>query len=208
MSFSTRDFVLRKTYVVLECIALEQLNARFAAGNNELAAAVRQDQDLQAESDVLQKEIIISMSKDAINRDRVLEGIKRSKLVSVKNARETLQSLLRETFPAYVELAKPQPLNIHQVQMLLADDEALIVFDFDAKSYAWVVTRTSADWAELPISTKDLDTQVKALRDSLTFDVDKPLTRSLLSPFTKKHSGRLLTRSPRKSGYRLSPTEL
>jgi hypothetical protein len=57
---------------------------------------------------------------------------------------------------------------------LLADDEALVDFDFDARSYAWVITRTSADWAELKILAKALAEQVRQLRQSLTFDVDKP----------------------------------
>jgi CHAT domain-containing protein len=42
------------------------------------------------------------------------------------------------------------------------------VFDFDAKSYAWIITRSDADWKELSISAKDLDAQVKALRAWLT----------------------------------------
>ena len=62
---------------------------------------------------------------------------------------------------------------------MLADDEALVVFDFDAKSYAWVITRTSAEWVELNVSAKDLSEQVKTLRSSLTFDIDKPFDTQL-----------------------------
>ena len=49
----------------------------------------------------------------------------------------------------------------------------------DAHSYAWVITRTSADWAELKVSAKALAEQVKQLRQSLTFDADKPFDASL-----------------------------
>jgi hypothetical protein len=42
------------------------------------------------------------------------------------------------------------------------------VFDFDAKSYGWIITRNNADWTELKVSAKDLDAQVRALRAWLT----------------------------------------
>jgi CHAT domain-containing protein len=38
------------------------------------------------------------------------------------------------------------------------------VFDFGAKSYAWIITKDDADWTELKISAGDLSTQVRALR--------------------------------------------
>jgi CHAT domain-containing protein len=53
---------------------------------------------------------------------------------------------------------------LQETQALLADDEALLVFDFDANSYAWIITKNNADWAELKVSAKDLDAQVRALR--------------------------------------------
>ena len=94
------------------------------------------------------------------------------------NARR-IQNIFNQRFPEYVALSKPQPLTVEQTQALLADDEALVDFDFDAHSYAWVITRTSADWTELKISAKDLTEQVEQLRQSLTFDVDKPFDAAL-----------------------------
>jgi CHAT domain-containing protein len=40
----------------------------------------------------------------------------------------------------------------------------LLVFDFDAKSYAWVITQDDASWAELNVAAADLDAQVRTLR--------------------------------------------
>jgi hypothetical protein len=37
---------------------------------------------------------------------------------------------LNERFPNYVALSRPQPLSLEETQALLADDEALLVFDF------------------------------------------------------------------------------
>jgi len=58
---------------------------------------------------------------------------------------------------------------------LLADDEALLVFDFDAKSYAWIVTHDGAEWTELKISAAELDAQVRVLR---AWVVDPPAIQS------------------------------
>ena len=54
-----------------------------------------------------------------------------------------------------------------------------MVLDFDAESYAWVITRTKADWVALKITAKALSDQVKTLRSSLTFDIDKPFDTQL-----------------------------
>jgi CHAT domain-containing protein len=53
------------------------------------------------------------------------------------------------------------------------------VFDFAANSYAWVITKTSSDWLELKVSAQDLGEQVEQLRQSLTFNIDKPFDSSL-----------------------------
>jgi hypothetical protein len=76
-------------------------------------------------------------------------------------------------------LSKPQPITVEKAQSFLAHDEALIVIDFDIKSYAWVITRSNADWVELTIGVKELSEQVNRLRSSLTFAIDKPFDTQL-----------------------------
>src|SRR5262249_24294245 len=91
----------------------------------------------------------------------------RQRIEAVKAEREKLSQILKQRFPDYVALSNPQPVSLQETQTLLADDEALLVFDFDAKSYAWIITRTDADWKELKISDTDLNTQVRTLRSFL-----------------------------------------
>ena len=67
----------------------------------------------------------------------------RKHIDKVKAERERLQQIFNHRFPDYLSLSKPQPVSLSETQALLADDEALLVFDFDAKSYAWIVTRTA-----------------------------------------------------------------
>ena len=103
----------------------------------------------------------------------------RKRISEIKSERDKLQDILDQKFPDYVALSKPQPLSIEKTQALLADDEALVVFDLDIKSYAWVITKTDANWTELKVAAKDFDAEVKALRplssnDSRPFDTALP----------------------------------
>jgi CHAT domain-containing protein len=88
--------------------------------------------------------------------------------------RTEIAKSLNQLFPKFVALSKPTPISINNAQALLADDEALVTFDFGDKSYAWVITRKGDEWVELKITAKQLRDQVKSLRSSLTFNFDKP----------------------------------
>ncbi len=148
--------------------AVSKLAARFAAGSGELAQLVRKDQDLTAEAEALDKTVIAFVSKPPAQRSAASEQQIRMRIAEVKAEREKLQQTFNERFPDYAALSKPQPVSVPDTEALLADDEALLVFDFGAKSYAWIITSTDADWTELKISGRDLDTQVRALRAWLT----------------------------------------
>jgi CHAT domain-containing protein/Tfp pilus assembly protein PilF len=159
--------------------AISKLAARFAAGTNELAQFVRKDQDLTAEAGGLDKILIAAVSKPPPERNASTEDQIRKRIDEIKSERDKLQDVFNQRFPNYVALSKPQPLSVEQTQALLADDEALVVFDFDAKSYAWVITRTDAGWTKLKVASKDLDAQVKVLRQWLTSHDFKPFDAEL-----------------------------
>jgi len=148
--------------------AVSKLAARFAAGTGELAALVRKDQDLTAEAEVLDKTVIAFVSKPPSKRSAAAEDQVRTRIAEVKAEREKLQQTFNERFPDYAALSKPQPVSLEETQTLLADDEALLVFDLGPQSYAWIITAHDADWTEIKVSAKDLDTQVQALRALLT----------------------------------------
>jgi CHAT domain-containing protein/tetratricopeptide (TPR) repeat protein len=148
--------------------AVSKLAARFAAGGGELAQLVRKDQDLTAEAERLDKAVIAFVSKPPAERSSAAEDEIRRRIEVIKTEREKLQQLFSERFSDYVALSRPQPVSLAETQARLAEDEALLVFDFDARSYGWIITRNDADWTELRISDKDLAVQVRALRAWLT----------------------------------------
>jgi CHAT domain-containing protein/Tfp pilus assembly protein PilF len=156
--------IVQRAWASAAATAVSRLAARFAAGNDELAQLVREDQDLIAEAESLNKTVVAFFSASRAERSAKVEKQLRERIEGVKVARDRLQQTFNERFPEYIALSKPQPVSLVETQGLIADDEALLVFDFDTKSYAWIITRDGADWTELKISARDLDEQVRALR--------------------------------------------
>jgi CHAT domain-containing protein/Tfp pilus assembly protein PilF len=156
--------IVQRAWTFAAVTAVSKLAARFAAGNDELAQLVREDQDLIAEAESLNKTVVAFFSNSPAERSAKVEKQLRERIEGVKVARDRLQQTFNERFPEYIALSKPQPVSLAETQGLIADDEALLVFDFDTKSYAWIITRDGADWTELKISARDLDEQVRALR--------------------------------------------
>jgi CHAT domain-containing protein/Tfp pilus assembly protein PilF len=159
--------------------AINQLSVRSGAGNDELAQLGRREQDLSAQSASLDKILVGAASRQLTERDLPKEGMIRDRLNSIHANLTQIESTLNQQFPRFAALSKPTPISISDTQSLLTDDEGIVLFDFDAESYAWIITRTNADWVELKISSKDLGEQVKRVRASLTFDIDKPFDRQL-----------------------------
>jgi CHAT domain-containing protein len=150
---------------------------------------VREDQDLSLENERLEKLIVEAASKDPYKRDSANERQIRDRLSVIERDRTQIEQALNQRFPAYAALAKPRPLSVKDTQQLLADDEALIVYDFDHRSYADVLTRADAHRFELKITAENLEAQIKTLRNSLQpdtiFDVEASYRpyQSIFSPF-------------------------
>jgi CHAT domain-containing protein len=159
--------------------AISNLPSRFAAGTNELAQLVRNDQDLTAEGDRLDKSIIAAVSKLPADRSATAEEQTRKRIGEIKSEHERLQEVFNQRFPDYVALSKPQPLSLNETQALLADEEALIALNLDKKSYVWVVTRHRAEWRELSTIADDVAKEVTILRAGLDPESVKPFDRDL-----------------------------
>jgi hypothetical protein len=171
--------------------AVNQLAARFAADNGQLAQLVRRDQDISFENERLDKLLIEAASKESSKRDATSEQHIRDRLDAVVSERAEMDTKLAQQFPDYAALAKPEPLSVQETQQVLADDEALIVFDFDWLSFAWVITRSSAGFFAVNIAAKNLEAQVKTLRTSLNYapwfdtGASYALYRSIFGPFAE-----------------------
>ena len=108
--------------------AIGKLAVRLAAGSDRLAQLVRQDQDLAAEAETLDKAIIAAVSKEPSQRDAAAEQRTKERLAAIAGERDALQKVFASEFPDYAALSNPLPLTAKEIQSLLSDDEALVLF--------------------------------------------------------------------------------
>jgi tetratricopeptide (TPR) repeat protein len=156
--------------------AARSVAQRFAAGSAELAEIARKEQDLAIEDQQLDKDLIAAVSRAPSERNPAAEEAMRKRHASVSLERQKLLEMLAKQFPNYIALADPQPLTLQETQDLLADDEAVVAFNIrELKSYAWVVTKTDAEWTEIPVNAKTLNEEITKLRQSLTFEFGSSL---------------------------------
>lgn len=149
--------------------AVGKLAVRFAAGNDRLAQLVRRDQDLSGEAETLDKAIITAVSKEPAKRDAAGEQRTRDRLAAVAAERASLQKTFASEFPDYAALSDPLPLTAKQIQPLLSDDEALLLYAVggDKTSYVFALTRDRFEWTEVPLGGEALSDKVAAFRRGL-----------------------------------------
>ena len=86
------------------------------------------------------------------------------RIVCTRSSPRTLiQATLNQRFPDFRYTLKACTTIPSETQALLAEDEALIVLDFDQHSYGEVITRSSVDEGELSITAKNLEARDKDL---------------------------------------------
>jgi CHAT domain-containing protein/Tfp pilus assembly protein PilF len=174
--------------------AMQKLGERYAAGSNELAQLVRRDQDLIVEANRVDKALIAAVSRQSEQHNQFGEVHIRARLSEIESERSQIGAILAQQFSDYVSLSRPQPLTLKETQALLRDDEAVVIIDVGHKSYAWVITKTSADWTEIPANSKMLNDQVVMLRQALTFKIDKPFDTALAYQIYRQTLGPIASR--------------
>ena len=152
--------------------AVNKLAVRLAAGNDRLAQLVRRDQDLATEAERLDKTILAAVSRVKPQRDAAAEQRSRERLAAISVERAGLQKILACEFPDYAALSNPLPMTAREIQALLSDDEAMVLFAVaDKESYVLALTRDDSDWKPLPVGAEALSQMVAAFRRGL--DVGK-----------------------------------
>jgi CHAT domain-containing protein/tetratricopeptide (TPR) repeat protein len=151
--------------------AVNELGVRLAAGTDRLADLVRKDQDLAATAEKLDKEILAAVSKEPGKRDAAAEQRIRNQITEIAKQRTRLQGVFGAEFPDYAALSNPQPLSVAEVQALLSDGEALLIYATGEKeSWVFAVTHTSAEWKPIALGSAALSSKVAAFRRGLDVD--------------------------------------
>jgi CHAT domain-containing protein/tetratricopeptide (TPR) repeat protein len=160
-------------------LAVAAMAARFASGNDALAALVREQQDLVKQWQGFDAGIIKAVSKPPAERDEATEVDLRRRLVEARTKLDALDARIEREFPAYTELNNPKPLEIGEALALLGPTEAMLVYLVGPKeTWLWVLRRNHAVLHQLEIDADQLSIEVKALRERLD-----PALNPTLAPF-------------------------
>jgi CHAT domain-containing protein len=154
--------------------SLAQMAARTAKGVPELAAIVRERQDLVGESQAKDKQLITAKSENPAKRKPDTEKALADRLAAIDTALIAIDQRLTKDFPDYAALASPQPISVSDVQGALRKDEALVLFldtpeakPTPEETFIWLVTKTDVRWVRSELGTIALTREVSALRCGL-----------------------------------------
>lgn len=150
--------------------ALRQMTLRAAAREPALADDVRRLQDIEARY-VAARRAISALPMRVSTTDVELLRAQIERLLA---ERETLKNSIERRFVAYREIAHDVVLQQGQLRQQLGEHEALVwVFaspqplPLYPDYYVWVLTRSQSRLFEVPLSAKELETEVAALRCGL-----------------------------------------
>ena len=126
--------------------ALARMSARFAQGDDAIAALAEEREALIARRDALERQT------EQVNQLEGPDGDRRRAEAAAEYARtldrlRALDGEIDARFPAYGELTSPRALDIERAQALLNEDEGLllVLVNRDA-AYVWAVTREQVAW--------------------------------------------------------------
>jgi CHAT domain-containing protein/tetratricopeptide (TPR) repeat protein len=156
--------------------SIAQMAARGAKGDQALSVLVRERQDLVAEWQKRDAARDQAVAQPSDKRDAQAEAANIAQIARIDGRIAAIDKRLAVEFPEFAALASPAPLSIDEVQALLGDDEALVLF-FDTReikptpqeTFIWVVTKTGVRWVRAEVGTEDLTREVAALRCGLDY---------------------------------------
>ena len=164
--------------------AISGMSARIAAGDGELAARVRQRQDLSQQAQAIDGRLIALMSQPGAGRDPQVEATLRAQAAAIESRSKELDVAIAARFPGYAALIGRSSVSITDVQKQLGAREALVLFTTTARfTFVWAITRTDVIWHAAPTGEKQLAETVGALRCGLDaeawFDAKPSCAQSL-----------------------------
>jgi CHAT domain-containing protein len=151
--------------------ALAQMAARFGAGNDPLAAVVRQQQDAVSELRILDRSLPAELAKPENLRDPKREETMRRRAAELSTRVGQLNKDIAVQFPEYASLVSPKPLSVQRVQQLLGADEAMAFFlSSEKESHVFAVTRESFEWKTIPVGAEAMAAKVTEVRRGVDVD--------------------------------------
>ncbi|MEY2633567.1 MAG: hypothetical protein RIR00_2221, partial [Pseudomonadota bacterium] len=173
-AFRLADFVQGQS--VQQAVAAAA--ARNAATTPELAALIRKVQDLRQEEASLFRVLVDQMSQPPEKQLPQIIADMKARIGGIDRDREQLLAQIVRQFPAYADLAHPQPATLAQARAALRPGEALLaVVSTDQASFVWAVPQNGkVAFAASSLNRAEVGKLVSTLRSALDTgdqDLDK-----------------------------------
>lgn len=145
--------------------AVLQSAARSAAKTPQMADAVREEQDLAARANLVDKNLL-----RALGEQKPVEAARlRSELDGIRAQLADVSALIDEKYPSYRQLVSPRPIGVSEVKAALRPGEALLLMTEAANTFhLFVITPDVVGWSR---PAKEIDVMLKQISD-LRCDVD------------------------------------
>lgn len=159
--------------------AIAGMSARIADGSGDLAARVRERQDLAAQAVATDKMLVAAISQADAARNPAAEQALRARASTIAGQIRELDRTIAGQFPDYAALVTKAPIAIEDAQKQLRPNEAMLLFTTTSRAtFVWTVTRSDVRWHSADLGEKHLDEAVGALRCGLDTDawLDKAST--------------------------------
>jgi CHAT domain-containing protein len=151
--------------------ALSQSTARSNVNikDSKLGELARKEQDLQRQISNL-NDLLVSMSYSSGDKKvSELQAKINNDISNLKSERESVKNSIKSSYPEYLDLIEPKPINIERSGKLLKPSEVLVNWYFgDKKSFVWAINQSGlSSFASINLTKKDIARDVKSLRKSL-----------------------------------------
>ncbi len=149
--------------------ALAASGARATAGDPELAAIARREQDTQKQIATLYALLADVLSAPSDQQDPEAVATLRQRIDRLRGARAAMMEEIESRFPDYAGLINPKPATVADARSALRPGEALIATYVGAdRTYVWAVPGTGeVAFAAVEMGAEDLVDQVGLIRAAL-----------------------------------------
>jgi CHAT domain-containing protein len=146
------------------------LATRLASGDPKLSEMSREVDDLNRSLEGLEMTLALAASSNEARPQLNFTEL-RATHDDITARRAVALAKVRQAFPRYDQLIRPQPLALSAVQAVLAADESLLVVQVGVgEVYVWAVTRDAAALRRATIHPLDLTDAVNHLRRGLAVE--------------------------------------
>ncbi len=154
--------------------AINQLAARVSAGDQEISAYTREQQDLAERQIRLRAELMQEALKPEKNRSTEKEDTIEREIHQIRVQLEERELKLQDRFPKYAQLVTRKPVDALQIAEVLQPEEGLLYFSHVGdKGYTFLLHQGRLKLHAVNLPQRQLKHRVAALREGLTLDDGK-----------------------------------